>query len=108
MCFVLVGSFFFFKQKTEYGLRISDWSSDGCSSDLLVDAVRDCELRRNDDVALILAIDGIDEDERLAVTRFGDDLGDGRDRGHRIMPGFRYSRQGGRKSSCRERVCQYV
>src|SRR3546814_12473509 len=30
----------------------------------------------------------------LAVTRFGDDLGDGRDRGHRIMPGFRYSRQG--------------
>src|SRR3546814_4272969 len=25
---------FFFKQKTAYGLRISDWSSDGCSSDL--------------------------------------------------------------------------
>src|SRR3546814_6108297 len=26
--------FFFFKQKTAYGLRISDWSSDVCSSDL--------------------------------------------------------------------------
>src|SRR3546814_7049010 len=26
--------FFFFKQKTEYELRISDWSSDVCSSDL--------------------------------------------------------------------------
>src|SRR3546814_9878611 len=25
---------FFFKQKTEYDMRISDWSSDVCSSDL--------------------------------------------------------------------------
>src|SRR3546814_18429786 len=30
-CFVL---FFFFKQKTAYEMRISDWSSDVCSSDL--------------------------------------------------------------------------
>src|SRR3546814_9646549 len=28
--------FFFFKQKTAYELRISDWSSDVCSSDLIV------------------------------------------------------------------------
>src|SRR3546814_11335384 len=27
--------FFFFKQKTAYEMRISDWSSDVCSSDLL-------------------------------------------------------------------------
>src|SRR3546814_8452562 len=27
--------FFFFKQKSAYELRISDWSSDVCSSDLL-------------------------------------------------------------------------
>src|SRR3546814_13143383 len=27
-------SFFFFKQKTSYEMRISDWSSDVCSSDL--------------------------------------------------------------------------
>src|SRR3546814_17400481 len=27
--------FFFFKQKTSYEMRISDWSSDVCSSDLL-------------------------------------------------------------------------
>src|SRR3546814_10691370 len=26
--------FFFFRQKTAYGMRISDWSSDVCSSDL--------------------------------------------------------------------------
>src|SRR3546814_2403868 len=30
MCFI----FFFFKQKTAYEVRISDWSSDVCSSDL--------------------------------------------------------------------------
>src|SRR3546814_9178145 len=28
-------SFFFFKQKTAYEIRISDWSSDVCSSDLV-------------------------------------------------------------------------
>src|SRR3546814_8931756 len=28
------GLMFFFKQKTAYGVRISDWSSDVCSSDL--------------------------------------------------------------------------
>src|SRR3546814_4633377 len=27
---------FFFKQKTAYEMRISDWSSDGCSSDLSI------------------------------------------------------------------------
>src|SRR3546814_4723300 len=32
-CFVIV-CFFFFKQKTAYEMRISDWSSDVCSSDL--------------------------------------------------------------------------
>src|SRR3546814_8313978 len=30
-------SFVFFKQKTAYEMRISDWSSDVCSSDLVVD-----------------------------------------------------------------------
>src|SRR3546814_7376280 len=33
VCVVVV---FFFKQKTAYEMRISDWSSDVCSSDLLV------------------------------------------------------------------------
>src|SRR3546814_15831051 len=31
---VVVVVFFFFKQKTAYEMRISDWSSDVCSSDL--------------------------------------------------------------------------
>src|SRR3546814_1376133 len=32
--FVFYVCFFFFKQKTAYEMRISDWSSDVCSSDL--------------------------------------------------------------------------
>src|SRR3546814_1077988 len=35
MDFVLMCDFLFFKQKTAYELRFSDWSSDVCSSDLL-------------------------------------------------------------------------
>src|SRR3546814_13434093 len=46
--------FFFFKQKTAYEMRISDWSSDVCSSDLSIfigqhdgqDAPRDRWVRR--------------------------------------------------------------
>src|SRR3546814_7288695 len=30
---------FFFKQKTAYEMRISDWSSDVCSSDLFADSI---------------------------------------------------------------------
>src|SRR3546814_4883952 len=33
-CVVMVVYIFFFKQKTAYEMRISDWSSDVCSSDL--------------------------------------------------------------------------
>src|SRR3546814_5805552 len=34
VCFLCPFIFFFFKQKTAYEMRISDWSSDVCSSDL--------------------------------------------------------------------------
>src|SRR3546814_3234370 len=37
MLFVFV---FFFKQKTAYEMRISDWSSDVCSSDLILLTVK--------------------------------------------------------------------
>src|SRR3546814_3027682 len=37
--------FFFFKQRTSYEMRISDWSSDVCSSDLaLLDSEISCRL----------------------------------------------------------------
>src|SRR3546814_3786073 len=35
MCICVLIYFVFFKQKTAYEMRISDWSSDVCSSDLL-------------------------------------------------------------------------
>src|SRR3546814_21072336 len=35
VCRYFVVVFFFFKQKTAYEMRISDWSSDVCSSDLV-------------------------------------------------------------------------
>src|SRR3546814_14159563 len=38
MCVVCI--FFFFKQKTAYEMRISDWSSDVCSSDLSAPLLR--------------------------------------------------------------------
>src|SRR3546814_6605002 len=34
LCVIVLLCFFFFKQKTAYEMRISDWSSDVCSSDL--------------------------------------------------------------------------
>src|SRR3546814_2117142 len=42
MTLVLV---FFFKQKTAYEMRISDWSSDVCSSDLYPRVVRSAPVR---------------------------------------------------------------
>src|SRR3546814_10209224 len=39
-----VSFFFFFKQKTAYEMRISDWSSDVCSSDLLMEDIDMYEL----------------------------------------------------------------
>src|SRR3546814_7239299 len=38
MCLYML--FFFFKQKTAYEMRISDWSSDVCSSDLILELSR--------------------------------------------------------------------
>src|SRR3546814_5677154 len=58
--------FFFFKQKTAYEMRISDWSSDVCSSDLLAAGVtvgrRELTLQRkgaSNGVAAALAEDAV-------------------------------------------------
>src|SRR3546814_2419198 len=38
---------FFFKQKTAYEMRISDWSSDVCSSDLSRESVEDAHVEQS-------------------------------------------------------------
>src|SRR3546814_8716712 len=58
--------FFFFKQKTAYEMRISDWSSDVCSSDL----VRAQQARLAGDVGHHLAL-------VPAMVAAGDDVGPG-------------------------------
>src|SRR3546814_2700953 len=85
--------FFFFKQKTAYEMRISDWSSDVCSSDLsgtLMQQLADMrgELRQLADAAAT----------RLSQTRSATGA-----RILAIMGGVQIGR-----ASCRERVCQYV
>src|SRR3546814_6527024 len=97
---------FFFKQKTAYEMRISDWSSDVCSSDLLIgqagapreilvvglarlDRVRDIEEGRQE-------LERLEAGERVGAAAVGQD-----DR--RIRREIEIGR-----GSCRERVCQYV
>src|SRR3546814_10573297 len=70
--------FFFFKQKTAYEMRISDWSSDVCSSDL-----RPARAMRHRAEYMAMRIDRA---------------------GRRNKSRFRGIRKIGR-ASCRERVC---
>src|SRR3546814_4105033 len=97
---------FFFKQKTAYEMRISDWSSDVCSSDLLV--LNDSVVREHD---IFIESPGwlgffykepvpmyLPEDTFIHGDWFGikdDDI----DLIANPMIG---------RASCRERVCQYV
>src|SRR3546814_19841019 len=62
--------FFFFKQKTAYEMRISDWSSDVCSSDLhVLDALVDQVALHGD---VILEIDLGLAARRAVERRLGD------------------------------------
>src|SRR3546814_4383411 len=98
MCFVLMCCVFFFKQKTAYEMRISDWSSDVCSSDLpLVGA---------DGEPYAMA------QGSLAVGGLGVEGGDGSQvvvnvpSSGRIPDGATVERMEIGRASCRERVCQ--
>src|SRR3546814_4919901 len=93
----LVCVFFFFKQKTAYEMRISDWSSDVCSSDLAAERNRragryDDRWRYPGDTARTGEAPVISErvatrpiDVGTAVTQSCREIG---------------------RASCRERVCQ--
>src|SRR3546814_14563712 len=123
--------FFFFKQKTAYEMRISDWSSDVCSSDLgscerALDAL---QLQYPDYAGALeerflrqaaLRLEEAEYAELLADSVIGQEVH--ADLGHRLRIelqavrsrppldlGLRTAdlvRQLGR-ASCRERVCQY-
>src|SRR3546814_7387362 len=98
---------FFFKQKTAYEMRISDWSSDVCSSDLvakdpignfyfqdLQDNGVDSNLQHQD------REDGITGKCLVLITPDAE-------RTMNTFLGITSSIEIGR-ASCRERVCQYV
>src|SRR3546814_7289106 len=94
-------SFFFFKQKTAYEMRISDWSSDVCSSDL--------RLARNLGLGFARYAGNDARAERLAQFDRGDpDAARGAEDKQRIAFLDVPTVDEIGRASCRERVCQYV
>src|SRR3546814_8005142 len=90
--FLLFLFFFFFKQKTAYDMRISDWSSDVCSSDLDTASARGWNLCGKPE--RFVEIDRVDQIKP-----------------RKLFLGFRKRAVGNLeigRASCRERVCQYV
>src|SRR3546814_950811 len=96
---------FVFKQKTAYEMRSSDWSSDVCSSDLIIPAVELIDgVCKGAELAGVCRRRGHDE----LQAQIGDELGRGQ--GILVIHGIEslvQHHQIGR-ASCRERVCQYV
>src|SRR3546814_996652 len=92
--------FFFFKQKTAYEMRISDWSSDVCSSDLLNRA----EAAVNARTPLLAIKAGANGQICYQVSMHEPSLRTSR---LVIAGGLGAAIEIGR-ASCRERVCQYV
>src|SRR3546814_6974795 len=98
---------FFFKQKTAYEMRISDWSSDVCSSDL--------ELVRASTVHMLRelgydVLEASSAEHALAIMKAEPDI-DVLVTDH-LMPGttgtdlIEQARVEIGRASCRERVCQ--
>src|SRR3546814_990142 len=99
--------FFFCKQKTAYEMRISDWSSDVCSSDLSIAGTKifisggEHDLTENI-IHLVLAKTPDAPDDVKGISLF-------------IVPKVLVNDDGGLgarneigRASCRERGCQYV
>src|SRR3546814_6643945 len=99
--------FFCFKQKTAYEMRISDWSSDVCSSDLRIRRDKNPRFYDADAVALKHVVFYPTEDDQTALKRFRAGELDSNDQ----FPARQYAWLKANKigrASCRERVCQSV
>src|SRR3546814_15901515 len=107
---------FFFKQKTAYEMRISDWSSDVCSSDLLAridDGLQQGarKLPSGDGLGqrlhdLVLARGAVIDPVQALAPPLQADAADHRLAHHLRRLGHLMVEEIGR-ASCRERVCQY-
>src|SRR3546814_1823558 len=100
--FVFGVVFFFFKQKTAYEMRISDWSSDVCSSDLVERRMRGEISARTDATGQELTSVNADQ-VRTVVGRLVQEGA----KSIAVCLLHSYASEIGR-ASCRERVCQYV
>src|SRR3546814_6265145 len=94
LCFYVI--FFFFKQKTAYEMRISDWSSDVCSSDLRM-------LNSSFHLRSSFRATHQSSSVPISVALLWSQTGKSAPKG---PPPFSVSEIG--RASCRERVCQYV
>src|SRR3546814_4253415 len=104
--------FVFFKQKTAYEMRISDWSSDVCSSDLAYARSKDSRVRQVSaslagswQAVTILRADGTLVEDVRPLVRLNVSVVAGQ--GDRMESGSRGAGELGR-ASCRESVCPYV
>src|SRR3546814_8046697 len=125
---MFIDVFFFFKQKTAYEMRISDWSSDVCSSDLhaflpqridelhfLEALLAEAQACRFETGAFAFARLQAEPLQPVGSTCFGDDVvgvqalgvDQRRQRTTLLRRALGAFRQIGR-ASCRERVCQSV
>src|SRR3546814_3306275 len=108
--------FFFFKQKTAYEMRISDWSSDVCSSDL----AKHKGLLETHPTLGAKKLAGKKRTRRLSaaeIEMLGKAIAYAEAGGENpialgvlrtlLLTGYRCQEEIGR-ASCRERVCQYV
>src|SRR3546814_4448705 len=104
--------FFFFKQKTAYELRISDWSSDVCSSDLSALGFGAGTFGGKGPLFSAWGNTGVEQARRIvdisldAGVNFFDTADVYSDGASESILGAAIKEIG--RESCRERVCQYV
>src|SRR3546814_4746146 len=104
------GLFFFFKQKTAYEVRISDWSSDVCSSDLSVSFSRVTSAAADAPMALASAACSFSVASLAASsdTRYSPQPNRLAEQQNTILNENNLATRENGRASGRERVCQYV